>query len=194
MKFEPRHVFRATLCACLVAASGIAAAATPTVRVEHAWIRWLPANLPAAGYENRLSVDDYAGARSLADWKARVDAAWPGVAVAHVDAGGLDAVPQVGDELHVRALVQLNGLSPDDVEVQVVYGRSQEGDELVDVHRQALTVDTAVPGTHDASVAHEFVGTVRLAWAGSFGYTVRVVPRNAHLASVAELNLVTLPA
>ena len=28
---------------------------------------------------------------------------------------------------------------------------------------------------------------------GSFGYTVRVVPKNNHLASVAELGLVTLP-
>lgn len=36
-----------------LAAGGTALAATPTVpgvRVEHAWIRWLPANLPAAGY------------------------------------------------------------------------------------------------------------------------------------------------
>jgi len=147
--------------------------------------------LPASNYENRLSENDYAEARSLAAWKQRVEAAWPGVAVTHVDAGGVDAVPQVGDELHVRALVQLNGLSPDDVEVQVVYGRSQEGDELTDVHRQALTVDNGVPGTHDASVAHEFVGTVRLGWAGSFGYTVRVVPVNDLLLTPAELGLVT---
>lgn len=37
-----------------VFAIGIAAIAAPSppagVRVEHAWIRWLPANLPAAGY------------------------------------------------------------------------------------------------------------------------------------------------
>jgi copper(I)-binding protein len=53
MKFEPRHVFRATLCTCLLvlAVSGTAATATtPTLHVEHAWIRWLPADLPAAGY------------------------------------------------------------------------------------------------------------------------------------------------
>jgi starch phosphorylase len=150
--------------------------------------------VPAAGYENRLRADDYAAARGLAEWKARVEAAWPGVNVAHVDAGGVDAVPQVGDELHVRALVHLNGLAPDDVEVQVVYGRSHDGDELTDVHRQALTVDADVPGTQDPSVAHEFVGTVRLAWAGSFGYTVRVVPVNDLLLTPAELGLVTVAA
>jgi copper(I)-binding protein len=59
MKSEPRHVFRATLCACLLAASAIAAtAATPTVRVEQAWIRWLPANLPVAGYATIVNDGD----------------------------------------------------------------------------------------------------------------------------------------
>ncbi len=44
---------RALVCAGLMAACGSTLAATPapsTVRVEHAWIRWLPASLPSAGY------------------------------------------------------------------------------------------------------------------------------------------------
>lgn len=42
---------RGLLAASLLAASTTAlAAAPPGVHVEHAWIRWLPANLPAAGY------------------------------------------------------------------------------------------------------------------------------------------------
>lgn len=46
-----RTLLRAAACGCLVATSAIAsAAAPPGVRVEHAWIRWLPANLPSAGY------------------------------------------------------------------------------------------------------------------------------------------------
>ena len=34
----------------LVALGTTAIAAAPVAHVEHAWIRWLPANLPAAGY------------------------------------------------------------------------------------------------------------------------------------------------
>ncbi|GAB3577175.1 glycosyltransferase family 1 protein [Leifsonia lichenia] len=148
--------------------------------------------VPAASFERRLAADGFADARSLAAWKSRVRAAWPGVNVAHVDAGGVDAVPQVGDELHVRALVHLNGLSPEDVEVQVVYGRSHEGDELTDVRHEALTLDTAAPGTDDPSVAREYRGTVKLQIAGGFGYTVRIVPKNALLISDAELGLVAV--
>jgi starch phosphorylase len=114
---------------------------------------------------------------------------WPGVNVAHVDAGGLDDVPQVGDELRVRALVHLNGLRPEDVEVQLVYGRSLDGEDLTGVHYERLELEHAVPGA-DPSVAHEFAGRVTLTWAGSFGYTVRVVPVNDLLLSSAELGLV----
>lgn len=148
--------------------------------------------VPAAESERRLTADGFAAARGLAAWKARVRAAWPGVEVTHVDAGGVDAVPQVGDELHVRALVHLGGLGDDDVEVQVVYGRSHEGDELSDVRHQALEVDRAEPGLDDPSVAREYRGTVRLDHAGGFGYTVRIVPRNELLVSAAELGLVAV--
>ncbi len=50
MIFAPRNVFRATFSACLLAASFAAVSAAPSVRIGHAWIRWLPANLPAGGY------------------------------------------------------------------------------------------------------------------------------------------------
>jgi len=39
---------------------------------------------------------------------------------------------------------------------------------------------------------HKYDGNVTLERTGSFGYAVRVVPRNSHLASVAELGLVHL--
>ena len=52
---------RDLLCTALLAATTAAVAATPApanVRVEHAWIRWLPANLPAAGYATIVNDGD----------------------------------------------------------------------------------------------------------------------------------------
>ena len=54
--------------------------------------------------------------------------------------------PQVGDELHVRAFVSLDGLSPDDVEVQVVHGRVTESDELRDVEPVAADLRGVLRG------------------------------------------------
>jgi starch phosphorylase len=144
---------------------------------------------PAHGYAVRLTADGYQAARDLAAWKARVTAAWSQVSVSHVESGGLDAAPQVGDELHLRAHVVLGRLAPEDVHVQVVYGHSQSDDVLSEVRRQDLAVD-AEAGAQDGTGTIPFTGTVVLDRAGSFGYTVRVLPKNDLLASDPELGLV----
>jgi starch phosphorylase len=140
--------------------------------------------IPAAHAEETISAASYQPARELAVWKARVTAAWPGVSVTHVESGGVDAVPQVGDTLHVRAQVALGGLTADDVSVEVVYGRARDGDRLVDTQHAELAL------TSDAGGVSTFAGSVPLGRAGSFGYNVRVVPRNPLLASAAELGLI----
>jgi starch phosphorylase len=161
---------------------------------------------PAARFEARLSAADYRGARDLAAWKDRIVSAWPGVSVSHVESGGVATVPQVGDQLHLRAHVQLNGLTPNDVTVEVVYGTSLGGDDLTDTRTMALSdaAATAVEGTAgtvstaSAGLGSEvrnstlFTGTVALSRAGGFGYTVRVVPRNDLLVSPAEMGLVAV--
>ena len=143
--------------------------------------------VPAAEAERAVSADSFSGARELAHWKSKVRAAWPGIAVTHVESGGVDAVPQVGDELHVRAQVSIDGLTPDDLAVEVVYGRAREDDGLENPRYVTLVAE---PG-HAGSAA-TFTGTVPLSRAGSFGYNVRVVPKHPLLASAAELGLVTI--
>ncbi len=143
--------------------------------------------IPAAQSEREISASSFAPARELSEWKTRLAAAWPKVHVLHVESGGVDVVPQIGDLLQVRALVDLDGLSPDDVKVEVVYGRAPEGDRLADIRRQKLLLDSAEPG-HPAT----FTGTVALEKPGSFGYNVRVVPSHPLLANPAELGLIAV--
>lgn len=162
---------------------------------------------PAGHYEGLLSAVNYRAARELAAWKSRIASAWPGVAVSHVESGGVSPVPQVGDELHLRAHVQLNGLGVSDVTVEVVYGKSLAGDDLGDVETQALE-PAKLPDSAEASSSASnetasnqavsngeptlFTGTVKLDRAGGFGYTVRIVPRNELLVSPAEMGLVAV--
>jgi starch phosphorylase len=143
--------------------------------------------VPASHAERTISASSYEPARQLAAWKAHVRASWPQVQVTHVESGGVDTTPQVGDTLHVRALVELGSLSPEDVKVEVVYGKAQTGDELTKIRRRALTCSSA--GTGQPAV---FEGTVELASPGSFGYNVRVVPSHPLLATPAELGLIAV--
>ncbi|QTE28726.1 alpha-glucan family phosphorylase [Pengzhenrongella sicca] len=139
---------------------------------------------PAAVAGRELGADTFAGARELAAWKATVRSEWPNVRVDHIESG-VGEVPQVGDELHVRAYVSLGALSPSDVEVQVVHGRVTEADDLSTFGTLPLAHDEAYEGGR-----HAFGGDVKLAASGPFGYTVRIVPKHARLASIAELGLV----
>ncbi|MBC7441571.1 MAG: alpha-glucan family phosphorylase [Ramlibacter sp.] len=142
---------------------------------------------PAGQAGARISESNYRAARELAAWKGRIVSAWPGVAVTHVESGGVATVPQVGDELHLRAHVQLNGLAPEDVTVEVVYGKSLANDELSQVSTMPLDADAGPVGGSTL-----FTGTLELDRGGAFGYTVRVVPRNELLVSPAEMGLIAV--
>ncbi len=165
-------------------------------RMVHEYVTTLYA--PATRSSRALAGDGtYGPARELAEWKQRVVKAWPGVRIEHVEADAGE--PRLGSPLTVRAAVALGELTPDDVCVEVVYGRANEDDELVDPCFVALSPDPLAPsepyGAGDAKpgTAVRFTGEISLARPGPFGYTVRVLPRHPLLASRAELGVVTAP-
>ncbi len=143
--------------------------------------------VPAASASRALNTD-FAGAVRLAQWKARVRAAWPAVRVEHVESEGVAEHVEVGETLSVRAWVALGDLVPGDVDVQVVHGRIGWDDELTDSAITTMSVGESYEGGR-----HRFDAEVSLETSGAFGYTVRVVPHNDALATVAELGLVVAP-
>ncbi|WP_426561656.1 alpha-glucan family phosphorylase [Angustibacter sp. McL0619] len=140
---------------------------------------------PAARAGWALDGDGHPGARELAAWKKRVRSAWDSVRVDHVESSGVSDAPQVGDVLSVQAFVSLDGLGAGDVQVQVVHGRVSYQDELTDTQLVTLHHAESYEGGR-----HRFEGDIKLARTGAFGYTVRVLPSHAGLASPTELGLV----
>lgn len=146
--------------------------------VEHLYV-------PAARSVRAVSSDDAHLARELAAWRKRVHANWQDLAVSRVEVGGVDRVPAVNDEVEIRAAVQLGGLLPQDVRIEVVAGPINDDADIEVRRKQELSLqrqadDEAIFGAR--LVLHE---------AGTFGYTVRALPEHAGLASHAELGLVT---
>jgi starch phosphorylase len=141
---------------------------------------------PAAVSARGMSADGYGAARSLAEWRLRIAKEWPGVAVSHVESSGHGDTPELGSTVHLRAIVSLGGLAPDDVSVEAAYGRVDDADEIRSVSRQTLM---CVGDAGSGQWAYE--GDVPLERAGAFGYTVRVLPRHDAMVSPAELGLVT---
>ncbi|MEU6012784.1 alpha-glucan family phosphorylase [Streptomyces sp. NPDC047515] len=145
---------------------------------------------PAARAQRAL---DSGTARQLADWKARIRAAWPRVAVDHVEAVAPDAAggsAELGSALVVRVRIALGVLEPDDVEVQAVAGRVDAADGISDT--QVFPLKPV--GGQDLEGRWPYEGPLALDRTGPYGYTVRVLPAHPLLATGAELGLVALPA
>jgi starch phosphorylase len=138
---------------------------------------------PAAAAVAEVSDDNYAGARELAGYRVRISTSWPRVRVVGGDLIVDGAKPPViGAPAQVRALVDLAGLTPSDVDVQVVVGRVDDHDELRDV----------VTASMRPISENEYAADLRLPHAGALGYTFRVLPRHGLLATPAELGRVVL--
>ncbi|MCX5143016.1 MULTISPECIES: alpha-glucan family phosphorylase [unclassified Streptomyces] len=144
---------------------------------------------PAAQARRALDGD---AARELAGWKARVRAAWPRVAVDHVEAVTPTAAggsAELGATLALRVRITLGVLDPDDVEVQAVAGRVDSADTISDA--QVFPLKPA--GGQDLEGRWLYDGPLALDRTGPYGYTVRVLPAHRLLATGAELGLVAQP-
>jgi starch phosphorylase len=142
---------------------------------------------PAVVSSREMAEKNYAAAREVASWIAKVRAVWPQVSVWHVESGGsAGEAPELGNSLDVRAVVALGELTPDEVAVQAVYGRVDEADQLHDTASVPLTATEQVDG------AWRFEGELPLERRGAFGYTIRVLPHHRTFASPAELDLVAM--
>ncbi|MCG2624948.1 alpha-glucan family phosphorylase [Arthrobacter sp. I2-34] len=141
---------------------------------------------PAAASGRVARAEHFKAARELAAWVARVRHFWPEVVVEHVDSLDVTDEPQIGDTVRINAYVRLEELTPEDVSVQAVHGQVTENDELAQISIRDLTLKEDL-----GDGRFLFSGGVTIDHSGSFGYTVRVLPRHQHLATEAELGLVT---
>ncbi|XVS63368.1 alpha-glucan family phosphorylase [Actinosynnema sp. CA-299493] len=138
---------------------------------------------PAASSAASVVGEGFRGAKELAAYRQRLRSSWTRVRVleSEVSLNG-SVTPNLGSPVGVRARIELAGLEPSEVHVQVALGRVGDSDELYDVVTHGM--DYAGNGNYEAEVP--------LPHAGAVGYTVRVLPRHDLLASPAELGRVVL--
>ncbi|QQQ75349.1 alpha-glucan family phosphorylase [Saccharothrix sp. 6-C] len=138
---------------------------------------------PAASSAASVVGEGFRGAKELAAYRQRLRASWTRVRVLESEMSLNGSVtPNLGSPVAVRARIELAGLEPSEVDVQVALGRVGDSDELYDVVTHGM--DYAGNGNYEVEVP--------LPHAGAVGYTVRVLPRHDLLASPAELGRVVL--
>lgn len=143
---------------------------------------------PAAIAGLALSTDSFKSARELADWKREVREQWSSVSIEQVESDVAGSSMSLGGVIPIRAFVNLAGLSPSDVLVQSVFGHVDARDQIEDSQRLTLEPISEIGGGRWI-----FGGEIPLLLSGSFGFTVRITPKNSHLASSSDLGLQVIP-
>ena len=130
----------------------------------------------------RLSDAGFAGARRLAQWKAKVRAGWHGVTLRRLD----DVRHRIsyGDSLHFELAVNLNGLDPDDVAVELLLGRPYLPDPASTQLARRLTCQRHVDGgecLYSLDLTPELCGRIE--------YRFRVYPKHELLTHPFEMGM-----
>ena len=141
----------------------------------------------------RMDADNYALARKLAAWKRDTLAGWDDLAldVRAPREGRLE----IGEPVTIAALVDLARLKPDDVRVELVVARDEDGvarePRVVPLEREGQGSEGAgaSSGRPQADGVYRYVGQLQPARSGSLIYGVRVVPSHPGLPNPYEMGL-----
>jgi starch phosphorylase len=151
---------------------------------------------PAATQYRRLAADGFAGAARLAEWKARVRAAWPRLSLRLLAAAPAE-LPR-GAPLRLRVAATLGGLAPGDVRIELHARRMLPEADLSPPPlcsygagaREGLWVERLTPtGEHEPDGAAVFAVDARPQECGQFSTEVRVYPWHELLSHPYELGL-----
>ena len=137
--------------------------------------------LPALNHWSRLARNEFQAARALSRWGQRVSAAWPGVQLLSVTAADQSEFT-VGSVFPVRCVASLNGLDPQDVQLELYYGPLDPFGGLAAPLKKAMRLEGVRPDK-----THEFTGEVTCEKSGKYGYTVRILPHHPNLVNPWEL-------
>lgn len=124
-----------------------------------------------------LAADGAARAKALAVWRERIHAHWPEIRVESV-ANGMPGEIQVGSQIVVRAQVHLGALSPDDVSVELYWGKLDAKGHFCDAVALAMKHQSVEGDLHVFEATHG-----PCTESGLIGYTVRVLPFHKDLTT-----------
>ncbi len=140
--------------------------------------------LPAFEKWRQTSNDGGKTARQIVEWRERVRQNWDGVQILSVDAPERDNV-MIGEELEVNALVKIGELKPDEVQVQLYFGRVDDKGSLKDAAAIPMVLrESKSDGSHLFSAKFKVEST------GQFGYSVRVLPNHPIMDTPLQLGLI----
>lgn len=137
---------------------------------------------PASGQWHEFSRDNFAPARELAGWKSKVRAHWNRVRFRRLDSQ--PARISFGDAVRFELAVELDGLEPSDIKVELVLGRPSDDDRPRNPLRHELSWTRRLEGGE-----HLYSIEIKPELCGKIDYRFRVYPSHALLTHPLEMGM-----
>lgn len=139
-------------------------------------------------FERRSAImkNNWKAAKEFTAWKQNVVGNWSKIKFINIDHKKDNGNLKVGAKFTVTAEIDLGDLSPDDVEVQIYYGKLVGNG---DTQKNSFVSMNNIPKRVRSRI-YSYEGEVNCKDTGNFGYTLRILPKHSLLINPFELGLI----
>ncbi|MBI9073432.1 MAG: alpha-glucan family phosphorylase [Melioribacteraceae bacterium] len=133
-----------------------------------------------------LMENDWKEGKEFTEWKKKLINNWENVKfISYASESGKDEV-KVGTNYSINAEVDLGQLTPNDIEVQIYYGKVDSRDEA---HSNSIANMEYIPNGNKIGV-FKYKGEITCKSSGNFGFTLRILPKHPLLINPFELGVI----
>jgi len=133
-----------------------------------------------------LMDNDWKAAKEFTKWKAKLIENWDNIHFNKIDTPANKEDLTVGSNFEVNADIHLGNLTPDDVEVQIYYGKYDDKNMAHSNH--FVTMKKINNESKDGN--YKYHGEIECISSGQFGFTLRIVPKHPVLINPFEIGLI----
>lgn len=154
----------------------------------HRMLQEYTENFYIPSFERRkfLMANNWEKGKEFAAWREKLLNNWDKIKFINVQADEVNQELEVGAKYSITAEIQLGNLEPDDVKVQIYYGK------LDDKFKPHANQSVGMEHLPEISKSNKFVyrGEIPCEDTGNFGWTVRLLPKNDLLIDPFEMGII----
>jgi starch phosphorylase len=141
------------------------------------------AYFPASDRYFTMIKDSYTAVKELAQWKQNLFEHWYNIKIKSIEVSGNTEV-KVNQALQVKAIMDLSGLTPQDVQIQLYTGFVDDQDEIIE--------GIPIPMKYQGQEGNDWIYLGELVYqsSGYHGLSLRVLPNHDYLSSAYEPGLI----
>jgi len=143
------------------------------------------AYFPASDRYFTMTSEKYAPAKELANWKHKMFDQWYNIKIENVDVSEGEQV-QVNETVHVKAQINLAGISADHVKVELYTGLLNANGDIVN----GVPTEMDYQGVDSQSGVGVYTGNITYTASGLQGMSLRVLPKHEYLSSPYDMGLI----